>query len=202
MTSKQAVVSEKAVKPPSERWLKQQATRINEYYRRAEATGRESVRYAAKAGEYLAEVKGRLRHGEWLLWLDRNFDFSERTAQTYLRVAEEYAANPKRVSGLGSVRRVITQSRSEQAPRLEYKNTTITVMSPATGPETVPGRIKVNPSFQPPSEDYAQIRRRKEFERAKELCQQIVDILSSQTLRPRDRRTILRQLRKILNSAE
>jgi hypothetical protein len=44
-----------------------------------------------------------VRHGEWLPWLEANFDADPRTAQTYMRLA----ANATRVSHLGSVREAV-----------------------------------------------------------------------------------------------
>ena len=43
-------------------------------------------------GRRLKEAKELLAHGEWLPWLERETDFSERTAQRYMRVFEEYGA--------------------------------------------------------------------------------------------------------------
>jgi len=43
-------------------------------------------------GRRLVEAKEMLEHGEWLPWLERETEFSERTAQNYMRVFREYGA--------------------------------------------------------------------------------------------------------------
>lgn len=41
-------------------------------------------------GQLLIEAKGKLKHGEWLPWLRDEVDFSEATAQRFMRLAREY----------------------------------------------------------------------------------------------------------------
>ncbi len=41
-------------------------------------------------GHLLIEAKGKLKHGEWLPWLRDEADFSEATAQRFMRLAREY----------------------------------------------------------------------------------------------------------------
>lgn len=43
-------------------------------------------------GRRLVEVKDMLGHGEWLPWLERETEFSERHAQNYMKVFREYGA--------------------------------------------------------------------------------------------------------------
>lgn len=64
----------------------------------AEASLRDALGHALRAGELLIEAKGKVKHGEWLRWLEANFPGSERTAQGYMKLA----ANPPRVSDLES----------------------------------------------------------------------------------------------------
>ena len=57
-------------------------------------TGRQiTLLCGIEIGRRLTEVKEMLPHGEWLPWLERETDFSERTAQRYMRVFTEYGAN-------------------------------------------------------------------------------------------------------------
>ena len=53
-------------------------------------------------GARLNEAKEMLPHGEWLPWLEREMQFSERTAQKFMQLAREYESNPKLASDLGS----------------------------------------------------------------------------------------------------
>lgn len=52
-------------------------------------------------GNRLIEAKGILSHGEWLPWLTEQVEFSERTAQNFMRLAKEWS-NPQTLADLGS----------------------------------------------------------------------------------------------------
>lgn len=52
-------------------------------------------------GRRLNEAKEQLTHGEWLPWLKEKVDFSEVTAQRFMRLAREYT-NPSTVTDLGA----------------------------------------------------------------------------------------------------
>ena len=54
----------------------------------------------AKIGEALIRAKAALPHGTFLPWLQAEFDWTERTAQNFMSVAERFGTNPKRVSYL------------------------------------------------------------------------------------------------------
>lgn len=51
-------------------------------------------------GRRLIEAKEQLEHGEWSCWLKEKVDFSERSAQNFMRLAKEYS-NPQLVADLG-----------------------------------------------------------------------------------------------------
>jgi hypothetical protein len=80
------------------------ASEIGEAHRQCVAAASSALEYARRAGELLIEAKARVAHGEWLPWLKANFDFSEKTAQNYMRLAREWPklveANPQRVADL------------------------------------------------------------------------------------------------------
>jgi hypothetical protein len=50
-------------------------------------------------GRHLLEAKQRVGHGHYLAWIEREFQWGERTAQRYVMVAEEFS-NTTRVSDL------------------------------------------------------------------------------------------------------
>lgn len=52
-------------------------------------------------GKRLKEAKGLLPHGGWLPWLNEKVEFSERTAQNFMRLADAYA-NPQTLADLGA----------------------------------------------------------------------------------------------------
>jgi hypothetical protein len=75
------------------------AERINAEHRACEGAVRSAVDHAINAGEMLAEVKAGLGHGEWLPWLEANFQATPRVAQTYMKLAaNKEALNTKRAS--------------------------------------------------------------------------------------------------------
>ena len=52
-------------------------------------------------GRRLMEAKAQLGHGEWLTWLAEAVEFSEATAQRFMRIAREYP-NPSTLTDLGA----------------------------------------------------------------------------------------------------
>ena len=57
-------------------------------------------------GRRLNEAKEQLEHGEWLNWLSDKIEFSEATAQRFMRLAKEYP-NPSPVTDLGTSKALI-----------------------------------------------------------------------------------------------
>lgn len=51
-------------------------------------------------GKRLIEAKERLPHGEWAAWLADRVEFSERTAQEFMKIAREWS-NPRTLADLG-----------------------------------------------------------------------------------------------------
>src|SRR5215471_5792355 len=51
-------------------------------------TGKNVVPRAMQAGEWLKEAKDKLDHGQWQDWLEKNCDLKERTAQRYMKLAD------------------------------------------------------------------------------------------------------------------
>lgn len=54
-------------------------------------------------GRCLNEAKEVLSHGEWLPWLTEKVEFSERTAQNFMRLSREWS-NPQALADLGAVK--------------------------------------------------------------------------------------------------
>lgn len=54
-------------------------------------------------GQRLIEAKETLPHGEWLPWLTKRVEFSERTAQYYMQLAREWT-NPQSIADLGATK--------------------------------------------------------------------------------------------------
>jgi len=51
-------------------------------------SARSSLDRAIRAGAILQRIKSKLKHGEWIPWIEKNAGFSEKTAQNYLRCHE------------------------------------------------------------------------------------------------------------------
>lgn len=54
-------------------------------------------------GKCLIEAKAQLPHGEWLRWLTERVEFSESTAQRFMRLAREWS-NPSALTDLGATK--------------------------------------------------------------------------------------------------
>lgn len=65
------------------------ATEINVIKQQVQTT----MAYAAiEIGKRLTEAKGLVAHGEWRSWLEKNVEYSERSAQTFMQLAHEYGS--------------------------------------------------------------------------------------------------------------
>lgn len=65
------------------------ATEINVIKQQVQST----MAYAAiEIGKRLTEAKGLVAHGEWRGWLEKNVEYSERSAQTFMQLAHEYGS--------------------------------------------------------------------------------------------------------------
>ena len=54
---------------------------------------------AVEIGRRLVEAKGAVGHGAWGAWLERNVDYSERTAQNLIRIFQEYGEGQTQLFG-------------------------------------------------------------------------------------------------------
>ncbi len=82
--------------------LDQLAVEIKREYEAAEASIRDSLMHAKAVGEMLMEVKDRLKHGEWMPWVQAHCQFSHSTALLYFNVALRWneLSNSQRVENL------------------------------------------------------------------------------------------------------
>ena len=67
--------------------LEDLATRIKTADRAVRDAAKNIVQQAVIAGQALNDAKAKLGHGEWLPWLERHCDLSERTAHNYMLLA-------------------------------------------------------------------------------------------------------------------
>lgn len=76
----------------------------------------EAVRSAGEniltVGRGLIEAKSQLSHGDWLLWLEKEINFSEATAQNYMKLARRFS-NPETFRDLGYSKALVLVSLPE-----------------------------------------------------------------------------------------
>jgi site-specific DNA-methyltransferase (adenine-specific) len=65
------------------------AAAINTAHRQAEEALRAGLAHALRVGELLLKAKAKVGHGQWLAWLQRHCEVSERLAQKYMQVARQ-----------------------------------------------------------------------------------------------------------------
>jgi hypothetical protein len=64
------------------------AHQIKHHHQLAEKAGHEAMEHAHHAGKLLVQAKARVKHGEWLSWLQSNTQLQPRTAQRYMQFAK------------------------------------------------------------------------------------------------------------------
>ena len=58
-----------------------------------------ALNYAVEIGRRLTEAKGLLNHGEWGSWLEKEVEFSARSATNFMRLFEEYGSTQNSLFG-------------------------------------------------------------------------------------------------------
>jgi hypothetical protein len=88
--------------PPKALSLAELATQLKSEHQQVKDCLMKGAFHAVKAGQLLWEAKRKAGHGRWLEWLAVNCEFSERTAQLYMKLATELPqqANPQRIADL------------------------------------------------------------------------------------------------------
>jgi hypothetical protein len=79
------------------------AARINAEHGKVKEAIVRGAWHAIEAGGLLWEAKGKVQHGHWLEWLPANCPFSERTAQLYMKLAQDLPrieAKPQRIADM------------------------------------------------------------------------------------------------------
>jgi ribosomal protein L37AE/L43A len=66
------------------------ADEIRREHQACERDAKSAVEHAIRAGGLLIEAKAQVKHGEWLTWLAQNVHFTQQTANTYMRISENY----------------------------------------------------------------------------------------------------------------
>lgn len=80
----------------SERDLGIITNEIKYYWRRGQAAVLDCV---IEIGRRLKEAKGMIKHGGWGEWIDENFEFSHSSANSFMKLYEEYGADQLTIFG-------------------------------------------------------------------------------------------------------
>lgn len=110
------------------------AARANDAHRQVNRSSSETLSLAKQAGEILQEAKSDLKHGEWIPWLESNFEGSVRTAQLYLQVFENWAqleANTQHVSHLSLRGALASISDKEPSPDMSELHDSVETITKA-----------------------------------------------------------------------
>jgi hypothetical protein len=88
--------------PPGKLSLPELVARVNGEHKQVKECVIKSALHAVKAGELLWEAKRKAGYGQWLEWIAQNCEFSERTAQIYMKLATALPQlkNPQRIADL------------------------------------------------------------------------------------------------------
>jgi hypothetical protein len=73
---------------------------------------------AIRLGELLIEAKAQLKHGQWLPWLEANFPKSEKSAQSYMRLARK-SAEIADLPSVAAALATIAEPRDDLPPAVE-----------------------------------------------------------------------------------
>jgi hypothetical protein len=110
-----------SVSPGTTLSVSELVVRVNDAHRQVKECVIKGAQHAIKAGELLWEAKRKAGHGRWLEWMAENCEFSERTAQLYMKLAGALpqVANPQRIADLsltGAIKMIEDLKAPEENP--------------------------------------------------------------------------------------
>ena len=107
------------------------ASKIREAHAQVHKHAENMIQHAFAAGSALIEAKLAVPHGDWLAWLRQNCELSDRTAQSYMRLAKAQPlleGDPQRVADL-SLRAAIAHLRKPKAQGIDNDESQDVVLS-------------------------------------------------------------------------
>lgn len=121
------------------------ANEINKEHFLATETAFSAIEHAKNAGEKLIEAKAKLKHGEWLPWVEKNCVMAERQARRYMQTAENWDAIKSKTVletdlGIAEALKQITKDKKEKRVA---KGTAATVGTPKMAPKNIDKVVKV-----------------------------------------------------------
>jgi hypothetical protein len=99
-----------------------------------EAMGTTVLMKAVEVGNLLSEAKAALPHGQWIPWLEKNVNFNARTAQRWMKVAEEHAAGRLKYDSVSYLSEAYQLSVAPRPSTAEERTTEPKTEAPAPAP--------------------------------------------------------------------
>ncbi len=129
----------------SEDELKEMA---NLFAAKCQKAAQQTVKDAIVAGNALNEIKARMK-GHWMSWLKQNFDYSHKTAMTYMTLAENLKRfNFEEVTSIRAALRAIAEEKEEPAtevtPRAQRVANRVEVPKPVKSNQSADVNEKVD----------------------------------------------------------
>jgi hypothetical protein len=90
------------ITPPGTLSLAELASKVNDEHKHLKQCIIKGAHHAVRAGQLLWHVKRTMRHGDFMDWVAENCEFSQSTANTYMKVADALPAlaNSQRIENL------------------------------------------------------------------------------------------------------
>lgn len=125
------------------------ATEINTEHGKFRSAFKATYQHAIRVGVLLSEAKAEVEHGDWGAWVADNCEFSMRTAQVYMRLANNRAlvekmlknAESAHLSIEGVLKAIAAPETTEDEPAVEIETTT-TASGTVTSERLPDGRIR------------------------------------------------------------
>jgi hypothetical protein len=105
-----------------------------------ENMGTTVLKKAVEVGNLLSEAKEALPHGQWIPWLEKNVNFNARTAQRWMKVAEEHAAGRLKYDSVSYLSEAYQLSVAPRPSTAEERTTKPKPEVPAPAPAPAPAR--------------------------------------------------------------
>lgn len=96
--------------------VKNYVVEINGLHREVFGSVKMTLDKAIRIGELLTQCKADIPHGEWLQWMRINLDFSDRTAQVYIRVYKTAGS-----ADLGSISKVLLDHKPQKKQEVKVE---------------------------------------------------------------------------------
>src|SRR3954451_15988576 len=104
------------------------AKQINSQHKQCVAAASFAITSAIEVGKLLTEAKGRVKHGEWLAWVDSHCEFKARQAQNYMAAFEHRELIEERMrtsgaylEGLHGALELIREPRTVEVVRVQHE---------------------------------------------------------------------------------